>query len=86
VGKTVKLNKHPYTIVGVTPEDFYGTEKMGQFDIYLPMANEASLDGDDWLERRSEPHVYSIVRIKDGVTNAQVQAELDTIAARIAKQ
>jgi predicted permease len=86
VGKTVKLNKHPYTIVGVTPEGFYGTEKMGQFDIYLPMANEASLDGDDWLERRSEPHVYSIVRIKDGVTNAKVQAELDTIAARIAKQ
>ena len=29
VGKTVRLNKHPYTIVGVTPEGFYGTEKFG---------------------------------------------------------
>ncbi len=86
VGKTVRINKQPYTIVGVTPEGFYGTEKMGQLDIFVPMANEASLDGVDWLESRGDPHVYSIVRIKDGVTMAQVQAELDTIANRIARQ
>ncbi|HXM21166.1 MAG TPA: ABC transporter permease [Terriglobales bacterium] len=86
VGKTVRIDKHPYTIVGVTQEGFYGTEKMGQLDIFVPIANEASLDGVDWLETRAEPHVYSIVRIKDGVTMPQVQAELDTIAARIARQ
>jgi len=83
VGKIVRVNKHPYTVVGVTPEGFYGTEKIGQLDIFVPLGNEASLDGDDWLERRAEPHVYSIVRIKDGVTMPQVQAELDTIAARV---
>ena len=27
VGKTIRINKQPYTIVGVTPEGFYGTEK-----------------------------------------------------------
>ena len=27
VGKTIRINKHPYTIVGVTPEGFYGTER-----------------------------------------------------------
>ncbi len=86
VGKTIRLNKHPYTIVGVTPEGFYGTEKFGMLDIFVPMANEALLDGVDWLESRSDPHVYSSVRIKDGVTMPQVQAELDTIAARIARQ
>ena len=86
VGKTVRLNKHPYTIVGVTPEGFYGTEKFGYADIFVPMANEASLDGVNWLEWRSHPGVYSIVRIKDGVTMSQVQAELDTIAARIRRQ
>ena len=86
VGKTVRLNKQPYTIVGVTPEGFYGTEKMGTLDIFVPMSNESSLDGVDWLESRREPHVYSIVRIKDGVTMSQVQAELDTIAAGVARQ
>jgi predicted permease len=86
VGKTVRLNKHPYTIVGVAQEGFYGTEKMGSLDLFVPMSNEASLDGVDWLETRSEEHVYSIVRIKDGVTMPQVQAELDTIAARVKQQ
>ena len=86
VGKTVRLNKLPYTIVGVTPEDFGGTEKLGSTDIFVPMANEASLDGVDWLESRHDPHVYSVVRIKDGISMPQVQAELNTIAARIRRQ
>jgi hypothetical protein len=87
VGKTVRINKHPYTIVGVTPEGFYGTEKFMQPDIFVPMANEASLDGVNWLEsRRRKERVFAIARIKDGITKAQVQAELNTIAARIARQ
>ena len=77
----------PYTIVGVTPEGFYGTEKIFQPDLFVPMANEASLDGFNWLEARSDhERVWSIVRIKDGVTLPQVQAELNTIAARITHQ
>ncbi len=87
VGKTIRLNKHPYTIVGVTPEGFYGTEKIFQPDIFVPMANEASLDGVDWLESRSDhQRVWPIVRIKDGVTMPQIQAELNTIAAHIARE
>ena len=86
VGKTVRLNKHPYTIVGVTPEGFYGTEKISQPDIFVPLANEASLGGGDWLEQRRARHVFSIVRIKDGVTLPQARAELDAIAARIRRQ
>src|ERR1017187_6440273 len=86
VGTTVRIDKHPYTIVGVTPEGFYGTEKMGQVDIFVPMANEASLDGVNWLESRSYKNLFSIVRIKDGVAMPQVQAGLNTIAARIARQ
>ncbi len=86
VGMMVRIDKHPYTIVGVTPEGFYGTEKIAQPDIFVPMANEAWLDGFNWLESRSYKNLFSIVRIKDGVTAAQVQAELNTIAARIARQ
>jgi predicted permease len=86
VGKTVRLNKHPYTIVGVTPEGFYGTEKFLQPDIFVPLANEASLEGVGWLEQRRAKRAFSIVRLKDGVTLAQVQAELNAIAARIRRQ
>src|ERR1700728_5446697 len=82
VGKIVRINKHPYTIVGVTPEGFYGTEKFMQPEVFVPMANQASLDGVDWLESRDKKEqVYPIARIKDGITKAQVQAELNTVAA-----
>jgi len=86
VGKIIRLNKHPYTIVGVTPPGFYGTEKIASMDLFVAMANEASLEGVDWREVRGEEHVYAVVRIKEGVSTAQVQAELDTIAARLRQQ
>jgi predicted permease len=86
VGKTVRINKLPYTIVGVTPEGFYGTEKFLQPELFVPLANQASLGGGDWLESRHEHNVWSVVRLKDGVTMPQVQAELNTIAARIIRQ
>jgi predicted permease len=85
VGKTVRINKQPYTIVGVTPEGFYGTEKISNPDLFVPLANEASLDGAE-LETRSFANVWGIVRIKDGVTMPQVQAELNRIAVRMARQ
>jgi predicted permease len=86
VGRIVRINKHPYTIVGVTPEGFYGTEKFVQPDIFVPLANEASLGEADWLESRSHRNVWGIVRLKDGVTMPQVQAELNAIATRIQRQ
>jgi MacB-like periplasmic core domain len=45
VGKKVRLNKHPYTIVGVTPQGFYGTEKFLQPDVFVPMALTILLTG-----------------------------------------
>jgi predicted permease len=87
VGKTIRLNKHPYTIVGVTPPGFYGTEKIFQPALFVPLANEAALDGVSWLDSRTEQSkVWAVVRIKDGVTMPQVQADLNTIAARIRQQ
>jgi predicted permease len=86
VGTTVRIDRHPYTIVGVTPEGFHGTEKIAQLDIFVPMANEASLDGFSWLESRSYRNLFSLVRMKDGVTLPQVQAELNTITSRVARQ
>jgi ABC-type antimicrobial peptide transport system permease subunit len=85
VGKTVRINKQPYTIVGVTPKGFYGTEKFGNPDLFVPLANNASLGGAD-IESRGFSNVWGIVRIKDGVSMPQVQAELNMIAARIAHQ
>ena len=86
VGKVISIDKHAYTIVGVAPEGFYGTVKFLQEDLFVPMANQASLEGGNWLEDRAVKNVFPLARLKDGVTLAQAQGELDRIADRIAKR
>ena len=86
IGKIVRIDKHPYTIIGITPAEFYGTEKFLQPDLFVPMANEKQLEGFSWLESRNNHNVWAIVRVREGVTLPQVQAELKAIAARIARQ
>ena len=86
LGKTVRIDKRPYTIVGVTPKGFYGTEKFLQPDIFVSMTTEAAFDSTNWLENRSIKNVFPIARLKDGISQVQAQAELNTLAARIRKQ
>jgi predicted permease len=86
VGKTVRINKRPYTIVGVTPEGFYGTEKFFQPDIFVPIANEEAIHGVNWLEDRHDARVACLLRIKDGISLPQAQADLNTIADRMKRQ
>ncbi len=40
VGTTVELNKHPFTVVGVAPAQFHGTERFVWPDYWMPMVNE----------------------------------------------
>ena len=87
VGTKIRIDKQPYTVVGVTPEGFNGTEKIMEAEIFVPIANEQSLEGVNWLDSWNEKgRVWSIVRIKDGVTPPQVQADLNAIASRITRQ
>ena len=86
VGKTLRIDKHPYTIVGVTPEGFYGTERFLQPDVFIPTVSEPSAFGVNWLESRSNRPVWSLVRLQEGITMEQVQANLNTVAARITRQ
>jgi predicted permease len=86
IGKTVRLDKQPYTVIGVTPQGFYGTEKFAQPDVFVPMSNEAQIEKFDWLNERYNHNIWTIARIKQGVNLAQVQADLNTVASRITKQ
>jgi predicted permease len=86
VGKTVRINKQPYSIIGVTPEGFLGTDKFIQPEIFVPLANQASLEGIDWLEDRQRRGLMGIVRLRDGVTLPQAQAELNAVAAHMRRQ
>jgi predicted permease len=85
IGTVIKLDKHPYTIVGVAPASFHGIELMWWPDFWFPMVNEIDLDGSDYLSVRSDHQIYVVGRLKAGVTPQQATENLSAIARQLAK-
>jgi predicted permease len=87
VGRTVRLNKHPFTVLGVTPPEFNGTLLFGSFDLYVPMINQEQVEGINVLDERGNRHSILEVlgHLKPGVTPEQATADLKSIGAYLEK-
>jgi predicted permease len=85
VGRSVQINKHPYTIVGVAPPEFRGTELFFAPDLWAPVVDSPQIA--DWssLEERGNHNAWAIGHLKPGVTPAAATADLNTIANSLAK-
>ncbi len=73
LGKTLLLNSQSYTVIGVMPPDFHRPN-----EVWVPLG----------LDEAKSPvganhYLYVVARLKPGVTQAQAQAEMNTIAQRI---
>jgi predicted permease len=87
VGATVELDQHPFTVVGVAPAHFHGTERFVWHDYWVPMVNEGQVEsGSDYLRSRASISVTVIGRIKPGITPQQATENLNAIAAGLAKE
>jgi predicted permease len=86
IGTTVELSKHPFTVVGVAPAQFHGTERFVWPDYWMPMANEGQVEGWDYLHSRTAISVTVIGRLKPGVTPQEATENLNTIVAELAKE
>ncbi len=53
IGKTLRINKLPYTILGVAPRAFHGTELFYWPDLWVPMVMQPQIESNSWLESRS---------------------------------
>jgi predicted permease len=85
IGQRVKLNGLDYTILGVAPRGFYGTEKLLTAEFWAPMAMEPQIEpGNNWLTNRATWNVWVLGRLKPGVTMLQAEADLNSVAASIA--
>lgn len=85
VGRTVQINKHPFTITGVAPPAFRGTELFFAPDLWAPIVDMPEIA--DWssLEERGNHSAWAIGHLKPGVTPAVATADLNTIANSLAK-
>src|SRR6202043_3949311 len=84
IGKTQRLNGVVHTIVGVTPEGFYGTFVGWAMQFWVPASMEETFESGGYkLEDRGARWIEAYVRLKPGVTRAQAQEEISAIATRL---
>jgi predicted permease len=82
-GKTIKLNRQNFTIVGVAPAEFGGTIVGLTFDIYVPLRMNTQLTGGgNWLDDRGSRPLPILARLKPGVRVEEARAEIQTIAVQ----
>ncbi|MFI5336774.1 MAG: ABC transporter permease [Opitutales bacterium] len=77
VGRTIRLNAEPFTVIGVMPEWFYFPSQRTQ--AWVPFAFTPAEKSDD---ERGHEYSSMIARLKPGATLAAVQHDLDAILAR----
>ena len=84
IGRVQMLNGVPHTIIGVAPEDFYGTFVGYKFQFWVPASMQETFDpGGYKLEDRSARWIEGFVTLEPGVTIAQAQAEISAAAKRL---
>lgn len=85
VGRAVRLNGFPYTIVGVAPRDFHGVVPVlrPHFWALASMADQISLNGPGSLERRGQESFMVKARLAAGVTRMEAEAALGAFAAEL---
>ncbi len=88
LGKAINLNSETFTIIGVMPASFrFPTPDI---ELWSSLAPLYSLDPrssvGDWINNRSLRGYRVVGRLKDGVLQEQAQAEMNTIAERLAKE
>jgi predicted permease len=83
VGTTVRLYNDPFTVIGVAPARFHGTERFEWPDYYIPIVNYFD---SDYLQNRTGRPLTVLGRLKRGVTPHQATENLSAISAALAKE
>src|SRR5450631_344250 len=85
VGRGVEINKHPFTIIGIAPPAFRGTELFFAPAMFIPIVEEPTVQGNDGVNHRGNHSPMVIGRLRPGVSTAQGIADLNAIGAWLSK-
>ena len=86
IGKTIQLNLHPYTIVGVAPKGFRGCKSGLRAEIFLPVGADRQVWAGDRIERRGTAWLNVLGVLRPGVDPRQADNEMNVRMLRIAAQ
>ncbi|MEJ2704890.1 MAG: ABC transporter permease, partial [Sedimentisphaerales bacterium] len=80
LGRTLRLDGKPVTIVGVMPDRFNDTRLSGTVDVWRPLVfPDAQRQNREWI------WLQVVGRLKPGVSLSQAQAGMDALSARLAQ-
>jgi predicted permease len=86
IGTSITLNRQRFTVLGVAGADFRGAE-MTVPDVWLPlMMQPALIKESQFLSQPNLSWLSTVGRLKDGTSSAQVQAEMQLVAAQMDKE
>src|SRR5580658_2346864 len=84
VGKSIRLDRHPFTIIGVTPPWFTGLDVDTHFDVAIPIGCEPILHTDrSALAARSWWWLRILGRLAPGETLQQADAKMKALAPEL---
>jgi putative ABC transport system permease protein len=85
INKTITLNGHSFTIIGVMPKGFEFPIQNDPLDLWTTIADDAA--GKEPVTAQRGAHFLRLIgRLKAGITQTQAQADVDTIGTRLAQQ
>ncbi len=87
IGATLRINRFPYTIIGVAPDTFHGSMPGLSLEMWAPatMFGQLSSTG-DWMLRDRKTRMFRVLaRLAPGVRIEQARAEVQALAKRMAE-
>jgi macrolide transport system ATP-binding/permease protein len=86
IGKTIQINAHPFTIVGVSERGFQGTVVGVALDMFVPIMMQPQLRGVDLLGDRQASTLWGLGRVRSGSSLAAADTEAALLSSRFDAQ
>jgi len=89
VGRSLRINGHHYTVVGIAPVGFRGVSAIGGPDLWVPaMMHRQLLPAQfrDFFDERRALFFNVAARLRPGIGRTRAEADLKTIAARLERE
>jgi predicted permease len=86
VGTTVHINKHPFTVIGISPPGFHGTDVFIWPDFWMPIVDSPDDEGTGFLSNRGMHNIWILGKLKPDVSPQQATDNLNTIARELARR
>ncbi|HUJ41530.1 MAG TPA: ABC transporter permease [Candidatus Acidoferrales bacterium] len=87
VGRTVNIDQHPFTVVGIAPPEFQGSLTGLRMDLWVPlMMQREVISNRDRLDDRGDYWLMAQGRLATGVAPGQAREELNVLMQQLVDQ